>query len=241
MMTTTEYADVVVAEDEEGMALLVQLQLEKAGYSVASVDDGALALQQVAICKPQLLLLDLGLPIIDGMTVLRTLRSQPDTQHLPIVVLSGHDDVSDLRSAQKVGATDFLVKPITVETLIDSVSRHVTRATTDAFDLTHLTAWLDGDNEAVRKHVQHFIDATEERLHTIDLDLRQNDLVAAQNCLHALRGSLVNITADTTIKSVRRAERNCDDGNTGANQELFMDVRHLIERLELWLENGTSR
>jgi DNA-binding response OmpR family regulator len=85
--------------------------LEQEGYAVCEARDGAEALEQVDRHAPDLVLLDLNLPNVDGYTVLAQLRSRPATQSLPIVVLSARGDEDNEVRVLRLGATDFLTKP----------------------------------------------------------------------------------------------------------------------------------
>lgn len=93
------------------MRFLVRVNLESEGYEVIEARDGAEALEQVDRHAPDLVLLDLNLPNVDGYTVLTQLRSRPQTRDLPIVVLSARGDEDNEVRVLAMGANDFLTKP----------------------------------------------------------------------------------------------------------------------------------
>jgi signal transduction histidine kinase len=96
-------------------------------WSLSVAADGEEALQQIAIERPDLVLLDLRMPKMDGFQVLRALRASEDTRRLPVVVITGRDDEASIDRAFSEGATSFLVKPINWRQLIYQI-RFVDRA-----------------------------------------------------------------------------------------------------------------
>lgn len=116
---------VLVAEDHDGVrALLVDI-LTDAGYDVQSVADGSLALVAAATFRPDLVLLDTGLPGADGWSVARTLRRSSD---VPIIFVTGSDSPEDIRAGFDLGGDDYVVKPFDEQELLSRV-RAVLRRT----------------------------------------------------------------------------------------------------------------
>ena len=110
---------VLVVEDDSSVRELYRLTLQKAGFVVVAVEDGLSALHRINAAKPQVVVLDLGLPRLSGRDVQQELKAHPDTEHIPVVVVSGAD-TSDLNLA------DFacvLQKPVSVELLIEAVEQ----------------------------------------------------------------------------------------------------------------------
>jgi two-component system response regulator len=106
---------IVVVEDDPNDQALILRALRKAGLDapVLVANDGAEALDAIARSAepPRLVLLDLGLPGVDGRDVLRALRSSPDLVGLPIVVLSSSDEPSDIATSYALGANGYVTKP----------------------------------------------------------------------------------------------------------------------------------
>ncbi len=114
---------VLVVEDDPGLRELYRSVLRAAGYAVVAVEDGVDALRRVEHDPPDAVVLDLGLPRLNGRDVQRELKSSPDTRDIPIVVVSG-TDTSDLDPA------DFacvMHKPINADALIRAVQNCVRR------------------------------------------------------------------------------------------------------------------
>ncbi len=104
-------ATILLVEDEDTLRRVMRDLLEQEGYIVHEARDGAEALEQVDRHAPDLVLLDLNLPNVDGYTVLTQLRSRPQTRDLPIVVLSARGDEDNEVRVLAMGANDFLTKP----------------------------------------------------------------------------------------------------------------------------------
>jgi Tfp pilus assembly pilus retraction ATPase PilT/CheY-like chemotaxis protein len=104
-------AMILLVEDEDTLRRVMRDLLEQEGYAVCEASDGAEALEQVDRHAPDLVLLDLNLPNVDGYTVLAQLRSRPATRTLPVVVLSARGDEDNEVRVLRLGATDFLTKP----------------------------------------------------------------------------------------------------------------------------------
>ena len=105
----------LVIDDEVQIRRLLRVTLEGAGYEVHEADAGQPGLQAVALTRPEVILLDLGLPDLDGLTVLKRLREWSTT---PVVVLTVRDAESDKVAALDAGADDYVTKPFsTVELL----------------------------------------------------------------------------------------------------------------------------
>ncbi len=114
-MTATR---ILVVEDEADIAGLIKHALERAGDTVVSiVHSGDAALRAVADRKPDLMILDLNLPVVSGTDVCRMLRAKPATANLPIIILSARTGESDRVTGLDLGADDYVTKPFSIREL----------------------------------------------------------------------------------------------------------------------------
>lgn len=113
-----EVLSILVVEDDEDTAEVVCTLLQDAGYTTQSVDRGETALDEIAAVSPDLVLLDLRLPDMNGLDILRTVRSH---SFLPMIVLSGAGTDRDRVHALEAGADDYMAKPFSPEELIARV------------------------------------------------------------------------------------------------------------------------
>lgn len=112
---------VLVVEDEEDIRKLVSYTLLKEGYRVADVASGEEALSSIESQPPDLVLLDLMLPGVDGLTICRRLRSDPRTAGMAIVMLTAKGEEADVVAGLNAGANDYITKPFSRNVLIARV------------------------------------------------------------------------------------------------------------------------
>jgi DNA-binding response OmpR family regulator len=117
---------ILVAEDEEGIARVIERGLRAAGYRTTVVGDGLAALEAATAGDVDLLVLDVGLPRMDGFTVLRMLRTME--QPVPIIMCTARDSVEDTVTGLDQGADDYLAKPFRVEELLARVRLRLRQA-----------------------------------------------------------------------------------------------------------------
>lgn len=114
-------AKIVVIEDDPTFLDLLRVHLASAGHEVLTAEDAALGLRAVITEQPDLILLDLTVPYLDGFEMIRVLRNDPATKKIPVVVLTGRRDDETFAQARKLGASQFLTKPVTRDVLIRTI------------------------------------------------------------------------------------------------------------------------
>lgn len=102
--------NILIIEDDEFFRELVSKELASAGFAVSAAVDGKKGLEKVQSSKPDLVLLDLLLPNVDGFEVLATLKKDSKTASIPVIILSNLDSKEDIEKGLKLGASDFLIK-----------------------------------------------------------------------------------------------------------------------------------
>ncbi len=112
---------VLIVEDEPDIRALVVHHLKREGYQVSAASSGEEALRQVQAAPPDLVLLDLMMPAMDGLEVCRRLRQDPATASLPIVMLTAKGDEVDRVLGLEIGADDYVVKPFSPRELLARV------------------------------------------------------------------------------------------------------------------------
>lgn len=115
-------AKVLVVEDEEILLTGLKEELESGGYEVEGAMDGVEGLEKTKSFKPDLILLDLLMPKMDGMEMLQKLKADSDTRDVPVVILTNLSDYEKISEALSLGAMDYLVKAnYKLEDLLDKV------------------------------------------------------------------------------------------------------------------------
>lgn len=112
---------VLVADDDPDILSLVRLRLERSGYDVVSAGDGEQALERARTRAPDLALLDVMMPKLDGYEVTARLRQEEATRHLPVILLTARVQESDIARGVEAGADDYVKKPFSTHELRDRV------------------------------------------------------------------------------------------------------------------------
>lgn len=112
---------ILVVDDEKDIRELLTYNLQKNGYRVDSVENGELGLARARSAQPDLLLLDLMLPGIDGFDVCRRLKGDPTTAHIPILMLTARTEEIDIVAGLELGADDYMTKPFSPRILLARV------------------------------------------------------------------------------------------------------------------------
>ncbi len=153
---------VLIVEDEQDIAGLIKHTLERGGSAEAEiVGSGDAALRAVTARPPDLIILDLNLPVLGGLEVCRLLRQRSDSRHLPIIMLTAKGSESDRVTGLEMGADDYVTKPFSLRELAARVKAVLRRATApderqaSAYRGTHLMADFDAvavavDGEPIR-------------------------------------------------------------------------------------------
>jgi DNA-binding response OmpR family regulator len=112
---------ILVAEDEDDIAGYVRIGLENAGYEVLTADDGEEALQLALERKPDLAVLDVRMPMLDGFGVTRQIRRSEPVRDMPVILLTGMGLDEDIEMGRKAGANEYLMKPVALKDLLATV------------------------------------------------------------------------------------------------------------------------
>lgn len=114
---------VLLVEDEPNIVIALTFLLERAGFDVSAESDGEQALSAALAEPPALVILDVALPVLDGLEVLRRLRADAQCKHVPVIVLTAKGRTADRESALGSGADLYLTKPFSNSELMGAVRR----------------------------------------------------------------------------------------------------------------------
>jgi two-component system phosphate regulon response regulator PhoB len=139
-----ETMKILVVEDEAPIQELLQFNLERSNYRVKVVDTGEQALASAAQFSPDLILLDIMLPGTDGLEVCRQLKSDPETESIPIIMLTALCEEADIVAGLELGADDYITKPFSPRVLLARVKAALRRVAAAKPD--------SGSRERIRVH-----------------------------------------------------------------------------------------
>jgi two-component system alkaline phosphatase synthesis response regulator PhoP len=114
---------VLVVDDEPHIVRLVEVNLQRAGYDVVKAMDGVEALEQVKKEIPDMIVLDVMMPRMDGFTVLKHLKADPETQEIPVIMLTAKAQDADIFQGWQSGVDSYLTKPFNPMELLTFVKR----------------------------------------------------------------------------------------------------------------------
>lgn len=115
----------LIIEDNEQNLYLMRYLLEKNGFTVLSAPDGRTGIDMALEHRPDLILLDIQLPLMDGYAVAAAIRASPDLSGTPIIAVTSYAMLGDREKCLAAGATDYVEKPINPDTLVGLIRKHL--------------------------------------------------------------------------------------------------------------------
>ena len=180
---TTETATVLVAEDDRHVRQALERILRFEGYTVVTVGDGAAALEAIDAHAPDAIVLDVMMPLVDGLGVCRRLRARGD--RTPVLMLTARDEVSDRVAGLDAGADDYLPKPFSLDELLARLRSLLRRAEmSTGGPLVVEDLQLDPEAHRVRRG-DRVIDLTRTEFQILELLMRHPDTVLDRATMYA--------------------------------------------------------
>src|SRR5437588_10540294 len=113
---------ILAVDDERSVVRLIQVNLERAGYEVVAAYDGREALQKIEQEAPDLIILDVMMPYVDGFEVLKNLKANPETSRIPVIMLTVRAQDADILYGYETGAVRYLTKPFGAAEILVTVT-----------------------------------------------------------------------------------------------------------------------
>src|SRR6266403_3463926 len=120
---------ILYVEDNEDNVYVLKNRLTRAGHTVLVASDGAQAVTMAAAEQPNLILMDLSLPVLDGWEATRRIKAASETRDIPVIALTAHAMAGDREKAMAAGCDDFDTKPVEMSRLLDKIEALVKRET----------------------------------------------------------------------------------------------------------------
>lgn len=130
MNTNSKAQTILVAEDQEHIRSLIEYKLRNSGYTVIAVKDGVAALQTAAEIKPDLILLDVMMPLMTGFEVLAKLKQQESLRSIPVLLVTAQSQEDEVLKGLELGADDYITKPFSPNELAARVKTVLLRRST---------------------------------------------------------------------------------------------------------------
>ena len=217
-------AKILIVEDDRSLAQVLEYNLENAGYETVWSMDGQDGLNQARLKLPDLILLDLMIPVLDGLDVCKHLRAAPETRDIPIVMLTAKGEESDQLIGFSVGADDYVVKPFSVKILLERIKSLLRRRNRNNNSGTDTTSQSGVKIDRIKHRVSmngRPVDLTPSEFRLLDTLIRQpgrafdrSELIDAALGADTL---VLERTIDVHIRSLRK--------KLGDENELIQTVR----------------
>jgi CheY-like chemotaxis protein len=125
---------VLVVDDHEDTRDLIKFVLEKQGYRIVEAEDGEVAIERGTHEHPDIVLMDLALPKIDGLGVMEQLRGRADLKDMPILFISAHAEKTYREQALAAGGDEYLIKPLDLDQLLRVLDRYISKRKSKRLD-----------------------------------------------------------------------------------------------------------
>ncbi len=197
-MVESKRPTILVIDDDHMLLTMISRILEQTGYEVRTIDNGEEALQYAADHLPDLIILDLMMPHMNGLEVCRRLKANPDTSLIPVILLTANDIIDDKVAGFELGVQDYITKPFNTKEFISRVKSHVKGS---------ISLQKHGEQEKIK--------ALEIMLDQVAHELR-NPLVAIGGFARRIRDRLTDdnqlkVYANNIYSEVERLERTLNE------------------------------
>ncbi len=201
---------IALVEDDADIAFTVRLNLERVGYSVATFDRGQEALSAVQRGGFDFVILDLNLPDLDGLAICRELRRDPQTQSIPIMMLTARGSERDRITGLELGADDYVTKPFSVRELVARVAAVCRRTQRDTEDPS---LYQDGELRVEQKSYRVYRHGKEVKLARKEFELlwllvqHKSEVVSRERILSEIwqmSDEVETRTVDAHIRNLRK-------------------------------------
>jgi len=182
---------ILVVDDEKDIGELLQYNLEKEGYKISAVFSGEQCLENIKTELPDLILLDLMLPEIDGLDVCKFLKNNPQTSHIPIIMLTAKGEETDIVLGLELGADDYIIKPFKVRELLARV-KAVLRRTKNNIPLSFKEKEIIKFSDLVIDSIKHQVTIKDQPLNLTSTEFKLLKFLASHPGKVFTREQLLN-------------------------------------------------
>lgn len=231
--------NILVVEDDDATRLVSTTLLSQAGHQVKAVSSGYLALEAVEDFTPDVVVMDVSLPGIDGIETMNRMRAVLSAPELPVVAMSAHVFKTDVERYLQSGVDAFVAKPIVHDHLLDAIAAladsQPARSPADALDVAAFKADLDAlGSETLRRLHRIAHDSVPKRFHSMHDAIRANDRKTLQDLAHATRSSAGSLAFPRLLRSAEALE-------SASATALLDELKRMVDACEAAFAAGTRQ
>lgn len=212
---------ILIIDDEENIAELIKFNLELNGYQTDCAHDGKTGISRIKTWKPDLVLLDIMLPEVDGITILQILRSEDEFKETPVIMMTAKSQDSDKFIGFESGADDYVTKPFIVKELVYRVKtvlkRSASRASSQQTEdevITINDLILDFHNYQILKN-QKKLELTLKRIRAYKISCREFQQYLPEMTYSTRCGDMISLASRTLDVHIRNLRKKIGDDNQG--------------------------
>ncbi|MDI6752420.1 MAG: response regulator [bacterium] len=207
-----EKTNVLIVEDDKGLGEFLSTCLKEKGFSVEIVEDGGSALSHIEKRPPDLILLDIMIPVVDGFEVCCKLKQQEKFQNIPIIIITARSDQDSMMAGFESGVDDYLVKPLDTYELILKIEKALkVKELIDGLrkNLVNMSSEICPSISAIKKEAELLlkgkygnlskeqVQAIKNILKQISLYKKSSDFVSAQQHTHRMKSAIKRVKHKT--------------------------------------------
>jgi PAS domain S-box-containing protein len=249
--------DVLVVEDNPTNQKLTNIILEKAGYNVSLASDGQKALDVLATTRPDAILMDVQMPVMDGFTAVKKIRENSEWNGIPVIAMTAHALKGDKERCLEAGMSDYVSKPVKKQELLSVLAKWISvtreaqendvkigdtgkKIDTTVFDAEQLLAMVDNDSAAFIELIASFESSGAALVTQISSSLVEGDFDSIRKAAHTLKGTAGCFFVNKVAALGSELEKKCLDKDYGPVPALAKQTQveweRFLEQLSLFMK-----
>ena len=116
---------ILLVDDQPNFLKMISIKLKKNNFTVITAENGSIAIEKAANEIPDIIIIDIMMPVMDGFSAVKKIKKNPDTKDIPVIFLSAKGQENDKIMAKELGAVDFIAKPFSPGKLVEKIQEHI--------------------------------------------------------------------------------------------------------------------
>jgi CheY-like chemotaxis protein/HPt (histidine-containing phosphotransfer) domain-containing protein len=241
---------ILLAEDNPVNQKVAQVILMKSGYECDVVADGREALEALEKYDYDAVLMDVQMPVMDGLEATKAIRANPRWRQLPVIATTAHAMAGDKERCLEAGMDDYISKPINAKDLVERINHWISRATgseeipagdegrgrkrqvaNEVLNVSKALEQVGGDRELLNEVLNIFVDNAPGELQRLREGVQEKDAGRVKQVAHTLKGAAANIIAEGVRKTAEEIERRATGNDFASMNEKVVTLEEELSKL----------